>query len=73
VIQLGKCWYTIRYIRLKNHYQIELISYPTSKIRYSLKLGEKEGTSMLTDFDYDYAHISSHCLKMSELCLNLSF
>ena len=73
VIQLQKNWYSIKFLRFKNHYQIEISPYPDHKITHMIKLTEDIGTAMLTENDYDYEYISNNFIKFTHQALCLSF
>jgi hypothetical protein len=72
-MELQKSWYTVKFLRLKNHYQIEVSPYPSHTSEYTLKLSEQVGTSMLSEHDYDYEYIITHFTKMTHQILCLSF
>ena len=48
VLQLSKGWFTVKLLRFKSHYQINLSSYPQPKIEHSLLLPELVGTALLS-------------------------
>lgn len=73
VVQIAKNWYTFKFLRFKNHYEIKLISYPHPKVEYTLKLAEDIGTSMLTENDYDYVFIYEKFIKVTHQYVCLSF
>lgn len=52
---------------------MSLLTYPYGKVEYSLRLGEEIGTTMLSENDYDYAHICERFIKMTHQYVCFSF
>jgi hypothetical protein len=73
VVQLNKLWHSVKFLRFKNHYQIDVSPYPDHKIEYTIKLAEEVGTAMLSENDYDYEFIVSKFIKFTHQTLCLSF
>lgn len=72
-VQLQKEWFRVRFLRLKNHYQIELTTYPNPRTTHCLKLPETTATPLLSEHDYDYSYICHHFIKFSAQYVCLSF
>ena len=73
VMELNKNWFTVKLARFKSHYQINLISYPNSRVEHSLILPQLVGTALLSQTDYDYFYIIQNCIKFTSQFICISF
>lgn len=72
-MQIQKVWHLVKFLRYKNHYQIEVIAYSEENILYTAKIPEQIGMNLLTENDYDYEYITNNYIKSSHHFVCIGF